>query len=34
MVIRMLTKLSLRRMEEHSENINKDLENIRKNKAE
>ena len=33
MVIRMLTKLNKRRMEEHSENINKDLENVRKNKS-
>ena len=30
MVIKMLTKLG-RRMEEHSENFNKELENIRKN---
>lgn len=29
----MLTKLSKRRMEEHSEDINKDLENVRKNKS-
>ena len=30
MFIRMLTKLR-RRMEEHNENVNKDLENIRQN---
>ena len=33
MVIKMLTKLG-RRMEEHSENFNKELENIRKNQSE
>ena len=34
MVIRMLTNLSERRMEELSENFNKDLENVRKKKSE
>ena len=34
MVIRMLTNLSERRIEELSENFKKDLENVRKKKSE
>ena len=33
MIIKMLTELG-RRMDEHSENFNKELENIKKNKSE